>query len=119
MEWVSGNIFIRSMGGDTGLNPGDIVGGHTHSFDHTTILFCGRWQVKKWLNNIVVFDFEKDGPFHVLIEANARHQFKFLGPGVGHAWCIYSHRTPQGEISQVETGWYEAYAASSEPLTNV
>jgi hypothetical protein len=148
MEWVSGNIFIRPMGGRSGLRPGAVVSGHTHSFDHTTIFFDGKWRVKKWLPVVredgspvaeewaQVVDFERDGPFHLLIEAHARHEFTFIGTptaawmepfvgklrpeeakafydrhsrAVGRAWCVYSHRTPQGDISIDHTGWHEAY----------
>ena len=49
MEWVSGNVFIRLMGDREGLKPGQVVAGHTHNFDHTSIFFCGRWRVKKWV----------------------------------------------------------------------
>jgi hypothetical protein len=34
------------MGGREGLEPGTVVGGHTHNFDHTSIFFGGRWRVK-------------------------------------------------------------------------
>jgi hypothetical protein len=49
MEWVSGNVFIRSMGSTRGgLVADEKIIGHTHNFDHTTIFFNGRWQVKRW-----------------------------------------------------------------------
>jgi hypothetical protein len=126
MEWVSGNVFIRPMGDREGLKPGQVVTGHVHNFDHTSIFFCGRWRVRKWVPVVredgslvdpdgangewaMLVDFEREGPFHLLIEAHARHEFTFLGPGVGKAWCVYSHRTPQGEVSEHYTGWWEAY----------
>jgi hypothetical protein len=131
MEWISGNVFIRPMGDREGLKPGQVVAGHTHNFDHTSIFFCGRWRVRKWVPVVredgspvapddangganggewaMLVDFERDGPFHLLIEAHARHEFTFLGPGVGKAWCVYSHRTPQGEVSEHYTGWWDAY----------
>ena len=148
MEWISGNVFIRPMGGRDGLRLGHKVEGHTHRFDHTTICFAGRWRVRKWVQMVredgspiegewaLTVDVEHDGPFHVLIEANARHEFTFLGHvvpnwmdpylermgaeaaksfrdqyelSVGRAWCVYSHRTPQGEVSEHNTGWNEAY----------
>jgi hypothetical protein len=117
-EFVSGNVYIRVMGEDgKGLKPGEVVGGHKHNFDHTTICFCGRWQVQKWTpDDKLAFDFEREGPFHVLIEKDCRHAFKFLGGApVGWAYCVYSHRTPQGEISLVETGWPDAFEASDGP----
>jgi hypothetical protein len=118
-EFVSGSIYIRVMGeGGMGLKPGEIVGGHTHNFDHTSIFFCGRWRVRKWKpdSEEAAFDFERDGPFHVLIEKDCRHAFQFLGGApVGWAYCVYSHRTPQGDISLVETGWPDAFEASDGP----
>lgn len=113
MEWVSGSIFIRPMGEDgKGLKPGESVPGHTHNFDHTTICFIGNWHIRKWKpgTDEISFDFEREGPFHVLIEKDCKHEFTFLGGAPrGHAWCVYSHRTPQGEVSEVQTGWYPAY----------
>ena len=125
MEWVSGNVFIRPMGGRDGLRPGEVVTGHTHNFDHTTIFFCGRWRVRKWVPVVredgspiegqwaQLVDVMREGPFHLLIEGHARHEFTFLGPegvnDVGRAWCVYSHRTPQGEVSEHYTGWWDAY----------
>ena len=123
MEWVSGNVFIRPMGGRDGLRSGEVVAGHTHNFDHTTIFFCGRWRVRKWVPVVredgssiegewaQLADVTRDGPFHLLIEAHARHEFTFLGPDgvIGRAWCVYSHRTSQGEVSEHYTGWWDAY----------
>jgi hypothetical protein len=123
VEWISGNVFIRPMGGRDGLRPGAVVAGHTHNFDHTSIFFCGRWRARKWVPVVredgtqvegewaLLVDVERDGPFHLLIEAHARHEFTFLGPAdvVGRAWCVYSHRTPQGEVSEHYTGWWDAY----------
>jgi hypothetical protein len=153
VEWISGNVFIRPMGGLEGLRPGDVVRGHTHNFDHTTIFFGGRWRARKWCRAVpesgdpvllpdgneawlLAVDMERDGPFHLLIEAGARHEFTFLGSpvpawmesyisalspeearafqaqhtlAVGRAWCVYSHRTPQGDIALHDTGWHEAY----------
>lgn len=152
MEYVSGNVFIRQMEGREGFEAGHVVSGHTHKFDHTTILFSGRWRVRKWLPAVkdngepvldgneqawlCVIDREIEGPWSLLIEANAKHEFTFLGfpvpewmevflaklapddaaafrdqhnKSLGKGWCVYSHRTPQGDIAQEHTGWHEAY----------
>jgi hypothetical protein len=111
-EWVSGSLYIRAMGeGGMGLKKGEVVGGHLHRFDHTTICFCGNWHVTKWEpGGAVAFDFEREGPFHVLIEKDCLHEFTFLGGApIGHAWCVYSHRYPQGDVSLEYTGWLNAY----------
>lgn len=128
MEWISGNVYIRPMAFEEGgFKPGQVMAGHTHNFDHTTVFFCGSWKVRRWqpivnaegepqkLNGEDAWqmtdDFEREGPFHVLIKANSKHEFTFLGPDsiVGQAWCVYSHRNPQGEVTVNATGWFPAY----------
>ncbi len=109
-DFISGSIFIRKMGAPVGLAPGSLVRGHTHNFDHTSIFFTGRWHAKKWLHSQLIEDVEFEAPYYLLIEAHCRHEFKFLGGAErGYAWCVYSHRTPQGEVSIECTGWNPAY----------
>lgn len=118
MEWISGSIFIRPMGP---FEPGQQVDGHAHRFDHTTIFFNGRWLARRarpavgpggeniWVEDARV---EREGPFHLLIEAGCQHSFTFIGAAdgaPGEAWCVYSHRNPQGEVSEAYTGWDKAY----------
>lgn len=153
MEWISGNIFVRPMGGQDGLSINGKIEGHTHNFDHTSIFFSGKWHVKRWKKAVdengiqlkmpdgkdawvMMDDFEREGPFHLLIDAGCKHEFTFLGfslpewmneylvklpeqdakefkekyeLSLGKAWCVYSHRTPQGDISQTNTGWSVAH----------
>lgn len=153
MEWISGNIFVRPMGGSEGLAPGALISGHTHNFDHTSLFFGGRWRVRRWRPAVsedgaqllmpdgtaawvLLDDFERDGPFHLLIEAGCRHEFTYRGHRLpdwmapylaqlpdaqaaefrrqygltnGKAWCCYSHRSAQGDISETATGWTAAY----------
>jgi hypothetical protein len=111
-EVISGSIYIRKMGDKgLGLQPGEVVSGHKHNFDHTTILFTGQWHVRKWdEDEQLVFDDEVAGPHHLLIDKECLHEFTFLGGAdLGQAWCVFSHHTPQGELSLVATGWPPAY----------
>jgi hypothetical protein len=129
-EWISGNVYIRMMGGGSGLAEGEKIRGHTHNFDHTSIFFNGRWQVKRWSQLVdeqgeprqidgepgwIIMPgdkFERDGPFHLLIKAGCKHEFIYRGSpdGMpGRAWCIYSHRTPQGDVVEHWNGWRMAY----------
>jgi hypothetical protein len=125
-EWASGNVYIRTMGaGRFGLEVGEVISGHTHNFDHTSIFFNGRWKVKRWSKLVdgagteqeswVIVpgdEFERDGPFHLLIHAGCKHEFTYLGSpdGMpGRAWCVYSHRNPQGEVVDNWNGWSPAY----------
>lgn len=150
MERQSGNIFVREKAFQ---DPGAKVPGHCHNFDHTTIFFGGEWRVKKWkrlcredgspvLDNdgkpqwVMVKDITFVAPHSLLIEADARHEFEFIGTPIPdwmgpfldklrpedaaefrrlhnltlqRNWCIYSHRTPQGDIVQQYTGWEPSY----------
>jgi quercetin dioxygenase-like cupin family protein len=104
-EWVSGNIYIRP-------NPlpkaGDTVQGHTHKFDHTTIVFIGGVHVKAVLPDGSVIERDFHAPDYFLVRADVTHEITALVDGTVF-WCVYSHREPQGQISQTRTGWDEAY----------
>lgn len=104
MEWVSGNIFIRP---NKLRLKGDVIHGHKHKFDHTTIVYTGGIHVKGTLPNGTVIEREFMAPAHCLIRLDVEHEITALVDDT-EFWCVYSHRTPQGEISQVNTGWDEA-----------
>jgi hypothetical protein len=36
------------MGGRQWLLPGEVITGHRHNLDHTSIFFCERWRARKW-----------------------------------------------------------------------
>lgn len=95
-EIMSGNLFIRKVHLH---NKGDIVQGHTHNFDHNTIIFKGAVTVKR---GNTVEDFV--APAHLFIDKNIEHEFTALEDGV-ELWCVYSHRDPQGEVVQEHKGW--------------
>jgi hypothetical protein len=105
MEWVSGNIFIRP-------NPmpraGDVTEGHAHNFDHTTIVFKGAIRIEATLPNGTQIARDFAAPAHALIRADVRHRITALADDTEY-WCVYSHRTPQGEVTEVATGWEDAY----------
>lgn len=123
-EWCSGNIFIRP---NRLVRAGDVIHGHCHNFDHTTIVFRGAVRVRKWTKAVrldgapvlvdgeqlwhVVADREFVAPAHFLVEAEARHEITALRDDT-EFWCVYSHRTPQGEIVQNATGWEPAYGCN-------
>jgi|KBSMisStandDraft_5_1062788.scaffolds.fasta_scaffold854479_2 hypothetical protein len=115
---LSGSIFIRMMdnGRPEGMFPGELVECHRHNFDHTSIFFCGDWRVRKWTpDDVLEHDFTRAGPFHLLIDKDCLHEFTFLGGAErGLAWCVYSHRTPNGEVVRESTGWPDAYGLKDE-----
>lgn len=115
MEWISGNIFIRPNVMD---KVGDKCGNHTHNFDHTTIVFQGRVRVKAYRANEDgspgeficerTFGGPEDETRHFLVKARVCHDIEALEPNTIF-WCVYSHRTPQGEVTTINTGWQDAY----------
>ena len=115
MEWISGNIFIRP---NKLPEVGNSVDGHTHNFDHTTIVFSGRVNVKAWkaMPDGTKGEFLADRNFggaddisrHFLVKADVFHLITALEPNT-EFWCVYSHRDPQGDVSVANTGWMDAY----------
>lgn len=109
MEHVSGNIFVREMGFK---EAGDVVEGHTHNFDHTTYVVRGSVKIESLNEDGTVkktaIKKAVDGHNWVLIKAEVKHRITALEDN-SMAHCIYAHRTPQGEVSQVYEGWTEGY----------
>lgn len=104
-EWVSGNIFIRPV---RLAHTGDVIDGHTHTFDHTTIVIHGLVHVVATCDEGCHREGEFAAGSHFLTKATWRHTITALSDDV-EVWCVYSHRTPQGEVVQESTGWPEAY----------
>lgn len=109
MEWVSGNIFIRP-------NPlpraGDCCPGHKHNFDHTTIVFKGAVRVVAKLpdGSVIERSFGEgmQNGRHFLVKADTEHDITALVDDT-EFWCVYSHRTAQGDVIQHYDGWEAAY----------
>lgn len=104
-ERASGNIYIRPMVFEA---VGDKVDGHKHNFDHTTIVLVGAVHVLAVLPDGRVIERDFHAPDSFLVKAEVTHEITALEPGT-IAWCVYAHRTPQGEIVTEYTGWEAAY----------
>lgn len=104
-ERVSGNIYIRPSGV---LKRGDVATGHRHHFDHTTIVFSGSVHVRAVCPDGRVIERDFHAPDSFLVLADVEHEITALEDGTVY-WCVYAHRTPQGEVTQEYTGWYDAY----------
>lgn len=105
IEQVSGNLFMRKH---CAVDAGKVIEGHKHNFDHTTILFKGRVAVKATTPDGRLIEREFVAPTHFLIKAEVTHQITSLEDDTEY-WCVYSHRTAQGEVSQEFTGWGDGY----------
>ena len=104
MEWISGNVFIRP---NTLEKVGDMTEGHTHHFDHTTIVFTGAVHVKAKLPDGSMREGDFKAPSHFLVRKDVEHEITATEPNTVY-WCVYSHRTPQGDVVQDNTGWLDA-----------
>lgn len=107
-EYSSGNIYIREMRFE---KAGEDREGHTHNFDHTTYVVRGALRIEQMDGDRVLKVIEKrasEGHNWVLIRKDVCHRITAL-EDFSIAHCIYSHRTPQGEIVQEYDGWEYAY----------
>lgn len=100
-EWISGNIFIRPNYLDL---IGDKINGHKHNFDHTTIVFQGSVHVIARLPNGNIIERDFKAPDHFLVKAEVEHEIVALEDNTIF-WCVYSHRTAQGKITEENDGW--------------
>lgn len=105
MEWISGNIFIRPM---KFAKTGDKVDGHTHRFDHTTVVFKGAVRVRAKLPSGQMIERAFAAPSHFLVKADVEHEITATEDNT-EAWCVYAHRDAQGEVVQQYTGWDAGY----------
>lgn len=104
-EWISGNIFIRRHCFSA---VGEGIDGHTHNFDHTSIVFTGAVHVKAETPDGRIIEQDFRAPSHFLVKADVKHQITAIEPGT-QFWCVYSHRDPQARITQEYDGWEAAY----------
>ncbi len=82
--------------------------GHTHNFDHLTILLTGSVHVKAVAPDGRIIEQDFEAPTDFLIKRDFTHEFTALTPHVTY-WCIYAHRNPQGNVVQEWNGWTDAY----------
>ena len=121
MEYVSGNIFIRK---NRLAKAGDFVDGHAHNFDHTSYVLKGAVLVEavtpdgRTIRRVFrspyhaaadlgEMDGATEGPNWFLVKAEVTHKITALIDDTEFD-CIYSHRTPQGDVIQHWNGWQEA-----------
>lgn len=105
IEWISGNIFIRP---NELPKKGDTIEGHKHDFDHTTIVYTGAVHVLAKYPDGSTREGDFAAPAHFLVRKGIEHTITATEPNTVF-WCVYSHRTPQGEVSHENTGWQGGY----------
>jgi quercetin dioxygenase-like cupin family protein len=107
---VTGNIAIREM--TFGGKAGTVVPGHEHNFDHMSYVPRGaaRFELLGADDEVLksIVKRATDGFNFILIKAGLRHRITALtDDALVH--CVYSHRTPQGDVVQEYDGWSRAY----------
>lgn len=115
MERVLGNIFTRTMHFE---KAGDVVKGHTHNFDHVTLVLTGGVRIKytKKEGEHIVLQGERDfyaptkmdgdggQEAQVLIKADVMHEITALEDNT-HCWCVFAHRdSDTGEVVEAWNG---------------
>ena len=101
---------------------GDVVNGHTHNFDHVTLVLAGAVRVRyhKEVEGVMVLqgyqEFHAPLKMHgdggqeaqILVKAGVHHEITALEDGT-HCWCVFAHRDPDtGEVVEAWNGWMPA-----------
>lgn len=115
-ERALGNIFIRKM---KFKNAGDVMDGHAHNFDHTTIIFTGSVKVEfkrpdgstgeKIFHAPTKGEPVEHGQGYVLIRKDTEHKITAL-EDFTEAWCVFAHRDEHGELVDEFNGQNKAYS---------
>lgn len=114
MELISGNIFIRVP--VEPMKAGEVVLGHAHNFDHTTVCLSGALEIV--LLDVLEFDalgrpVETREVERHIIRAGSKVPLMLILKGRWHAitaledgsryGCFYSHQYPQA-LNMMEPG---------------
>ncbi len=83
--------------------------GHTHNYDHATIVISGRVKVQYVLPGGTEGESREFGPGEAIaIKANVKHTLKALEENTKYL-CVFSHRNFNGLVTQEYTGNQAAY----------
>lgn len=106
MELETGtNIFIRP---NKLAKAGEFVKGHKHNFDHTTIVFTGAVHVRAELPDGRIIERDFEAPSFFVVRKLVEHHITATKDAT-EFWCVYAHRTAQGDVVERYTGWEDAY----------
>jgi hypothetical protein len=119
MEKILGPIGVRTMHFE---KAGEKASGHTHNFDHVTLVLTGAVKVKyrKEVDGVLVLQGEREfrAPTKiagdtgteamVVIKRDVHHEITALEDHT-HCWCVFAHRDPTtGEVVQDWNGYMPA-----------
>lgn len=101
-----GNIWVRSHKYNKGQNNG---GGHTHHFDHVTLLVNGRVQVEVEGHSPKIFT----APKFIVIKKEHKHKFTALEDNTIY-YCVFALRDIDGNVTDIYSGDDSPYGSPEE-----
>jgi hypothetical protein len=99
-----GNVFLREF--KLGLKEYNL--GHTHEYDHVTLLAQGKVQVEIQGHEPKIFE----APTYIVIDKNLRHRFLSLAENTVY-YCIFALRNADGEVIE------DIYSADHDPRSEI
>jgi hypothetical protein len=102
-----GNIWVRSHKYNKGENNG---GGHTHHFDHITLLISGKVQVEVEGHTPKIFT----APKFIVIKKEHKHRFTALEDNTVY-YCVFALRDIDGSVTDIYSGDDTPYGAADLP----
>lgn len=94
-ERVVGPLFFRDIKGDKG----NVVDGHTHHFDHVTMVRKGSVHIKLTDPSGKVVEKDMFAPDEMNVPAECLHEITILEDGTEYS-CVYTHRDEHGDVIQ-------------------
>ena len=102
-----GNIWVRSHKYNKNENNG---GGHTHHFDHVTLLVSGRVQVEVEGHTPKIFT----APKFIVVKKEHKHRFIALEDNTVY-YCVFALRDVDGNVTDIYSGDDTPYGTADTP----
>lgn len=107
-----GNIWVRSH---TLVKAGDSNGeGHTHHFDHVTLVMSGSVKVEVVGHEPKVFT----APNFIVIDKDKKHKFTALEDNTVY-FCVFALRDINGDVTNIYSGDNTPYSTVEKTITSV
>jgi hypothetical protein len=106
-----GNIWVRSHVYNDGQTNG---GGHTHHFDHITLLAQGKVKVEVEGYTPKIFA----APKFIVIKKEHKHRFTALEDNTIY-YCVFALRDVDGDVTDIYSGDNSPYGSADDPEENL
>jgi hypothetical protein len=100
-----GNLYIRPM---RFPEVGSIVRGHTHQYDHLTVVFTGSVNLRACdvLDSGKMIEMQVKAPAWIRVAKGWWHELTALEPGT-RADCVFALRDSDGSVTDVASGIFD------------